>query len=105
MSGGSNRVASTIIGIGAGDPDYLVVQAIEALNDTQVFFAVDKGELDNDLVKLRREIYAWFIRTVWLYDSSSCRPRSGQPMPITGKKSLIGTHREHGSGLRRSSPN
>ena len=26
-----------VIGIGAGDPDYVTVQAIEALNDTQVF--------------------------------------------------------------------
>ncbi|KLO32368.1 precorrin-6A synthase (deacetylating) [Mycobacterium haemophilum] len=51
-----------IIGIGAGDPDYLTVQAIEALNDTQVFFAMDKGESKNDLVALRREICTRFIR-------------------------------------------
>jgi precorrin-6A synthase len=51
-----------VIGIGAGDPDYLTVQAIEALNDTQVFFAMDKGEAKSDLVSLRREICARFIR-------------------------------------------
>ena len=51
-----------VIGIGAGDPDYLTVQAIEALNDTQVFFAMDKGETKSDLVALRREICARFIR-------------------------------------------
>jgi precorrin-6A synthase len=51
-----------VIGIGAGDPDYLTVQAIEALNDTQVFFAMDKGEPKTDLVALRREICARFIR-------------------------------------------
>ncbi len=51
-----------VIGIGAGDPDYLTVQAIEALNDTQVFFAVDKGEAKSDLVALRRDICARFIR-------------------------------------------
>lgn len=51
-----------VIGIGAGDPDYLTVQAIEALNDTQVFFAMDKGEQKNDLIALRREICARFIR-------------------------------------------
>jgi precorrin-6A synthase len=51
-----------VIGIGAGDPDYLTVQAIEALNDTQVFFAMDKGEAKSDLVGLRREICARFIR-------------------------------------------
>jgi precorrin-6A synthase len=51
-----------VIGIGAGDPDYLTVQAIAALNDTQVFFAMDKGEAKSDLVALRREICARFIR-------------------------------------------
>jgi precorrin-6A synthase len=51
-----------VIGIGAGDPDYLTVQAIEALNDTQVFFAMDKGETKSDLIALRRQICARFIR-------------------------------------------
>ncbi|OBI50697.1 precorrin-6A synthase (deacetylating) [Mycobacterium kyorinense] len=51
-----------VIGIGAGDPDYLTVQAIEALNDTQVFFAADKGSAKTDLLALRREICARFIR-------------------------------------------
>jgi precorrin-6A synthase len=51
-----------VIGIGAGNPDYLTIQAIEALNDTQVFFAMDKGEAKSDLVALRREICARFIR-------------------------------------------
>lgn len=51
-----------VIGIGAGDPDYVTVQAIDALNDTQVFFAMDKGERKDDLVALRREICARFIR-------------------------------------------
>ncbi len=51
-----------VIGIGAGDPDYVTVQAIHALNDTQVFFAMDKGEAKSDLVALRRTICARFIR-------------------------------------------
>jgi precorrin-6A synthase len=51
-----------VIGIGAGDPAYVTVQAIEALNDTQVFFAMDKGEQKSDLVALRREICGRFIR-------------------------------------------
>jgi precorrin-6A synthase len=51
-----------VIGIGAGDPGYVTVQAIDALNDTQVFFAMDKGEEKSDLVALRRQICARFIR-------------------------------------------
>ncbi|BBZ51195.1 precorrin-6A synthase (deacetylating) [Mycobacterium heidelbergense] len=51
-----------VIGIGVGNPDYVTVQAIEALNCTQVFFAADKGEATGDLVALRREICARFVR-------------------------------------------
>ena len=51
-----------VIGIGAGDPGYVTAQAVEALNDTQVFFAMDKGETKSDLVALRREICETFIR-------------------------------------------
>ena len=50
-----------VIGIGAGDPDYVTSQAIRALNDTDVFFAMDKGEAKSDLVALRREICQRFI--------------------------------------------
>lgn len=51
-----------VIGIGAGDPGHVTVQAIDALNDTQVFFAMDKGERKSDLTELRRRICARFIR-------------------------------------------
>jgi precorrin-6A synthase len=43
-----------IIGIGAGDPDYITVQAINALNEVEVFFVIDKGEEKDDLVSLRK---------------------------------------------------
>jgi len=45
-----------IIGIGAGNPDYITVQAINALNEVDVFFLVDKGAEKDDLVRLRRDI-------------------------------------------------
>jgi len=51
-----------VIGIGAGDPDYVTAQAVAALNDTDVFFAMDKGDSKDDLVALRREVCARFIR-------------------------------------------
>lgn len=50
-----------VIGIGAGDPDYVTAQAVRALNDTAVFFAMDKGEAKSDLIELRREICRRFI--------------------------------------------
>ncbi len=50
-----------IIGIGAGDPDYLTVQAIKALNRADVFFVMDKGPAKDKLVALRRDICQRFI--------------------------------------------
>jgi len=34
-----------IIGIGAGDPEQVTVQAIRALNEADVFFMMDKGNV------------------------------------------------------------
>ncbi|GAA0922435.1 precorrin-6A synthase (deacetylating) [Streptomyces thermoalcalitolerans] len=45
-----------VIGIGAGDPDQLTLQAVKALRDTDVFFVLDKGEAKSDLVELRRDM-------------------------------------------------
>ncbi|GAA0402130.1 precorrin-6A synthase (deacetylating) [Acrocarpospora corrugata] len=45
-----------IIGIGAGDPDHLTLQAVKAIARAEVFFILDKGEVKQDLVRLRREI-------------------------------------------------
>ncbi|MGW6057854.1 precorrin-6A synthase (deacetylating) [Streptomyces sp. NPDC055189] len=45
-----------VIGIGAGDPDQLTLQAVKALKSTDVFFILDKGEEKDDLVRLRRDL-------------------------------------------------
>ncbi|MCV7067198.1 precorrin-6A synthase (deacetylating) [Mycolicibacterium farcinogenes] len=53
-----------VIGIGAGDPDFVTAQAVSALNDTQVFFAMDKGPRrgsSDDLVAVRKLICDRFI--------------------------------------------
>jgi precorrin-6A synthase len=50
-----------IIGIGAGDPDYVTIQAIKALNRADVIFVVDKGSEKEDLVRLRTEICDRYI--------------------------------------------
>ncbi len=51
-----------VIGIGAGNPDYITVQAINALNEVDVFFIIDKGEEKEDLVRLRKDICERFIK-------------------------------------------
>jgi precorrin-6A synthase len=45
-----------VIGIGAGDPDHVTVQAIKAMNRVDVFFVLDKGAAKDDLVRVRRQI-------------------------------------------------
>jgi precorrin-6A synthase len=50
-----------IIGIGAGDPEYLTIQAINALNRVDVFFLMDKGAAKDRLVELRKAICERFI--------------------------------------------
>ncbi len=45
-----------IIGIGAGDPDYITVQGIKALNRVDVFFLMDKGRIKGKLRDVREEI-------------------------------------------------
>ncbi len=49
------------IGIGAGDPEHLTVQAIDRLNRVDVFFVLDKGSDKADLVRLRQEILDRFV--------------------------------------------
>ena len=49
------------IGIGAGDPEHLTVQAIDRLNRADVFFVLDKGDAKADLVRLREEILSRFV--------------------------------------------
>jgi precorrin-6A synthase len=51
-----------VIGIGAGNPEYVTVQAINALNAVDVFFIMDKGQEKEDLVRLRKEICERYIK-------------------------------------------
>ena len=50
-----------IVGIGAGNPEHLTVQAINALNRADVLFIPDKGAGKADLADLRREIIARYV--------------------------------------------
>jgi precorrin-6A synthase len=50
-----------VIGIGAGDPNYVTAQAAQAMNRVDVFFVVDKGQVKDELVHLRKEILDRFV--------------------------------------------
>jgi precorrin-6A synthase len=51
----------SVIGIGAGDPRQITVQAIDALNTVDVVFMMDKGAQKQELSRLRREICERYI--------------------------------------------
>jgi precorrin-6A synthase len=50
-----------VIGIGAGNPEHVTVQAVAALNQTEVFFLVDKGADKDSLIAVRKEICERYI--------------------------------------------
>ncbi|HVT64201.1 MAG TPA: precorrin-6A synthase (deacetylating) [Mycobacteriales bacterium] len=51
----------SVVGIGAGDPEHLTVQAIRVLNEIDVVFMTDKGDQTSELVDARREICTRYI--------------------------------------------
>jgi precorrin-6A synthase len=50
-----------LIGVGAGDPDYVTVQAVNALRAADVFFVVEKGSDADELAALRHGIVERFV--------------------------------------------
>ncbi|WP_281261461.1 precorrin-6A synthase (deacetylating) [Devosia naphthalenivorans] len=50
-----------IVGIGAGNPEHMTVQAITALNRADVLFIPDKGAGKADLADLRRDIARRYV--------------------------------------------
>jgi precorrin-6A synthase len=62
-----------VIGIGAGHPEQITIQAINALQRADVLFITDKGPDKEELARLRREICARYVperefRTVMVAD-------------------------------------
>jgi precorrin-6A synthase len=56
-------ITLSLVGIGAGNPQHLTLQAIEALNAADVILIPRKGPGKDDLAGLRREICARVLQT------------------------------------------
>ncbi|WP_328646745.1 precorrin-6A synthase (deacetylating) [Amycolatopsis sp. NBC_00348] len=67
------------IGIGAGDPEHLTVQAVDRLNRVDVFFVLDKGEEKADLVRLREEILDRYVTRPYRVVLVADPPRDRKP--------------------------
>ena len=50
-----------LIGIGAGNPEHITLQAIEALAQVDIVFVLDKGSDAAELLRVRREICGRFM--------------------------------------------
>lgn len=50
-----------VIGIGAGDPEQVTMQAIRTMNLVDVFFFLNKGDAKDDLLRIRKEICDRYI--------------------------------------------
>jgi precorrin-6A synthase len=51
-----------LIGIGAGNPEYVTMQAVNALNQVDVVFLIDKGDAKAGLIDVREQILERYIR-------------------------------------------
>ncbi|HET9828225.1 MAG TPA: precorrin-6A synthase (deacetylating) [Nocardioidaceae bacterium] len=71
-----------VIGIGPGGRDQLTVEAVEALNDVDVFLLPDKGI--PDLVALREEILVRHVRGSYRLETVPDPPRDRSPTGLTG---------------------
>ncbi|MEV0947892.1 precorrin-6A synthase (deacetylating) [Rhodococcus sp. NPDC049939] len=68
-----------VIGIGAGDPDQVTVQAIKAMNKADVFFVLGKGREKQDLVDLRARILAEHVTRPYRVVTITDPPRDRAP--------------------------
>jgi precorrin-6A synthase len=68
-----------VIGIGAGDPEHLTLQAVAAMNRVDVFFTIDKGEATDDLAALRKDLLARHVTRPYRVVAAPEVPRDRDP--------------------------
>jgi precorrin-6A synthase len=80
-----------VIGVGAGDPAYVTVQAVRAMNAADVFFVVDKGDVKDDLVALRKEVLDRHVTSPGYRVVELAEPhRDRTPATSAGYESAVG---------------
>jgi precorrin-6A synthase len=79
----------SVIGIGAGHPEHITVQAISTLNATDVVFMMDKGDPARELLEFRREVCARYITNPYCRIVTAADP--GRPRgPAAGGRAVAG---------------
>ena len=88
-----------VIGIGAGDPEHVTMQAVNAMNTVDVFFVLEKGTVKDELVELRREVLRRYVTRAHRVVEGSDPSRDRRPADYEG--TIRGWHADRG-GHRRS---
>ncbi|MEV4128352.1 precorrin-6A synthase (deacetylating) [Nocardia sp. NPDC049707] len=73
-----------VIGIGAGDPDQVTVQAIKAMRQVEVFFVIGKGGEKQELVDVRTAILAEHLDHPYRIVQIADPPRDRDPADYQG---------------------
>ncbi|MFI9401489.1 precorrin-6A synthase (deacetylating) [Nocardia sp. NPDC052316] len=73
-----------VIGIGAGDPDQVTVQAIKAMRQVEVFFVIGKGAEKRELVEVRTAILAEHVDRPYRIVEIADPPRDRAPADYQG---------------------
>ena len=73
-----------VIGIGAGDPDQVTVQAIKAMRRVEVFFLIGKGAEKQELVDLRTAILTEHLDQPYRVVEIADPPRDRTPTDYQG---------------------
>ncbi|MFI7001771.1 precorrin-6A synthase (deacetylating) [Nocardia sp. NPDC050175] len=73
-----------VIGIGAGDPEQVTVQAIKAMRQVDVFFVIGKGAEKRELVEVRTAILAEHVDRPYRIVEIADPPRDRAPADYQG---------------------
>ncbi|MEV5838431.1 precorrin-6A synthase (deacetylating) [Nocardia sp. NPDC052112] len=73
-----------VIGIGAGDPDQVTVQAIKAMRQVEVFFVIGKGAEKQELVDVRTSILTEHLEHPYRIVEIADPPRDRDPADYRG---------------------
>lgn len=78
-----------VIGIGAGDPRQVTMQAVEAMRQVEVFFVIGKGEAKRELVEVRTEILRAHLDAAPRIVAIADPPRERTALDHTGYRGVV----------------
>lgn len=88
-----------LIGMGAGDPDYMTAQAVAALDAADVLLVLEKAGEHEDLIALRREICARFVTGEGPRVVAAADPPRGRGATAGEQRSAVGDWRRRRADL------